>query len=115
METTGLNGKGQTNSDIDEMDPMGQLMPNGLTVAETNREMARTTEELYKNAFSKGFPMFYRDERANAPGEFIRANPDGSEDLVVYDMGARTYSVVERLMPSGKGLWARAAHEEVFA
>jgi len=60
---------------------MEQLMPNGLTVAETNREMAKTTEELYKNAFSKGLPLFYRDERTNTPGEFVRANPDGSEDI----------------------------------
>jgi len=34
MKTTGMDGKGQKGS-------MEQLMPNGLTVAETNREMAK--------------------------------------------------------------------------
>lgn len=86
---------------------LDQLMPNGLTVAETNEKTAKLTEEIHNEAFSKGIPMFYRDERAKAPKEFIRANPDGSEDLVSYDMATRSYSVLKSLLPAGKGYWSK--------
>lgn len=86
---------------------LDQLMPNGLTVAETNEKTGKLTTEIHKEAFSKGVPMFYRDERAKAPKEFIRANPDGSEDLVRYDMATRSYSVLKSLLPAGKGYWSK--------
>ena len=86
---------------------LDQLMPNGLAVAETNEKTAKLTEDIHREAFSKGVPMFYRDERAKAPKEFIRANPDGSEDLVRYDMATRSYSVLKSLLPVGKGYWSK--------
>ncbi|WP_157278554.1 hypothetical protein [Olivibacter sitiensis] len=86
---------------------LDQLMPNGLTVAETNEKTAKITEDIHREAFSMGVPMFYRDERAKAPKEFIRANPDGSEDLVSYDMATRSYSVLKSLLPAGKGYWSK--------
>src|SRR5690606_975293 len=91
----------------DEKRNLEQLMPSGLTVAETNEKTARLTEEIHKEAFSKGIPMFYRDERAKTPKEFIRANPDGSEDLVSYDLATRSYSVLKSLLPAGKGYWSK--------
>lgn len=86
---------------------LDQSMPNGLTVAETNEKTAKLTEDIHREAFSKGVPMFYRDERVKAPKEFIRANPDGSEDLVSYDMATRSYSVLKSLLPAGKGYWSK--------
>src|SRR5690606_18794101 len=91
----------------DEKRNLKQRMPNGLTVAETNEKMAKLTEDIHRDAFSKGVPMFYRDERAKAPKEFIRANPDGSEDLVSYDLTTRNYSVIKSLLPAGKGYWSK--------
>ncbi|MDX3915621.1 MAG: hypothetical protein QHC79_18895 [Pseudosphingobacterium sp.] len=91
----------------DEKRNIKQRMPNGLTVAETNQKTAKLTEDIHRDAFSKGVPMFYRDERAKAPKEFIRANPDGSEDLVSYDLATRSYSVLKSLLPAGKGYWSK--------
>ena len=87
-----------------------EQMPNGLSVTVTNGETANLTEEIHKEAFSKGVPMFYRDERAKAPKEFIRANPDGSEDLVSYDLNTRSYSVIAHLLPAGKGYWSKLSN-----
>lgn len=81
-------------------------MPNGLTVEETNSKTFTTTENLYKNAFSKGIAMYYQDERSNAPQEFVRANPDGSEDLVKFDLPTRSYSIIKKLVPADEGRWA---------
>ncbi|MGJ1203833.1 hypothetical protein ACR779_03610 [Sphingobacterium lactis] len=86
---------------------LDQLMPNGSTVAETNEKTAKLTEEIHREAISRDVPMFYRDERARATKEFVRANPDGSEDLVSYDMATRSYSVLKPLLPVGKGYWSK--------
>jgi len=83
--------------------PYQHILPNGSTIAEDDQRAALLTDELYKNAFKKGIPMFYRDERAKGPKEFIRANPDGSEDLVSYKLENRSYSLLKNLLPPGKG------------
>lgn len=80
-----------------------QIMPNGLSVAETNKRTAKVTEDLYKNSFSKNVPVFYRDERTTPPDEFVRANPDSSEDLVRYNIEKRVYTVLRPLAAVGKG------------
>lgn len=82
------------------------ILPNGLTIAETNNITAIATERLYMDAFDKQIPMFYRDGRLKNPKEFIRANPDGSEDLVSYDIDKRDYTLVKKLVPPGKGYWS---------
>ena len=81
-----------------------EVMPNGLTIAETNERTAKVTLELYRNSFSKNVPVYYRDERTINENDFIRANPDGSEDLVNYDLDRRDYSVVKALLSEGKGV-----------
>lgn len=88
---------------------LDQLMPNGSTVGQTNEKTAELTEEIHREAFSRGVSMFYRDERARAPKEFVRANPDGSEDLVSYDLATRSYSVLKSLLPAGKGYWSKVS------
>jgi len=82
------------------------ILPNGHTIDETNKMTALTIEELYRHAFEKGVPMFYQDERTKGPKEFIRANPDGSEDLISYNLKKRNYTVIKKLLPPGKGYWA---------
>lgn len=91
-----------------EIDPLkGEvLLSSGFTVAEAEDEAARITDKLYKDAFNKGIPMFYRDERTNDSSQFIRANPDGSEDLVSFNAITREYSLLRKLVPSGKGYWS---------
>ena len=80
------------------------------TIDKVNKNTTKRTLEIHEEAFSKGVPMFYRDERAKAPKEFIRANPDGSEDLVEYDIATRSYAVVKPLLPAGKGYWSNVSH-----
>lgn len=38
--------------------------------------------------------MYCRDDRATPPKEFIRANPDGSEDLVSLDLSRADYAAL---------------------
>ncbi len=99
----------------ENQNPEDILLSNGLTIDETNRRSALLTEELYKNAFEKGVSMIYRDERTKAPDEFIRANPDGSEDLVAYDLGKRNHILIKKLIPPGKGYWAYLIPAETTA
>ncbi|MFI5139562.1 MAG: hypothetical protein ACHQIM_17210, partial [Sphingobacteriales bacterium] len=93
-------------SSPDEQVSDNEIMPNGITIAETNKRTALITEELYMHAFEKGVPMFYRDNRVKYPKEFIRANPDGSEDLVTYNLEKRNYTLMKNLAPPGKGYWS---------
>lgn len=86
--------------------PIAQVFLNSLTVAEICRRTANVTDDRYREAFRKGIPMFYHDMRTTRPNEFIRANPDGSEDLVCYDIATRGYTLTKHLLPAGKGRWA---------
>ena len=88
-------------------DILDTIMPEGRSIKQTNERSAKTVENLHREAFAKGLPMFYRDERCNKDNkEFIRANPDGSEDLVEYDFDSRSYTFVRHLLPEGKGYWS---------
>ncbi len=80
-------------------------LPNGLTVSATEKAMKETTEKLYTDAFNKGIPMYYQDGRTSE-SQFIRANPDGSEDLVEFDMKEDNYKFVKQAEPVGRGQWA---------
>lgn len=94
-------------ADIDHIKrASSEIMPNGLTLAESNKRMAKATEDLHRSAFERGIPMYYRDERTNPPKEFVRANPDGSEDLVSLDLDTDQYSLIKRLAQPGKGYWS---------
>lgn len=57
------------------------MLPHGKTIAETEEDAFELTRAMYADAFRKGVPMFYRDKRVQSSYEFVRANPDGSEDL----------------------------------
>lgn len=75
-------------------------------VTELNKAMAKRTEELYKEAFSKGVALHYKDERISKEGQYVQANPDGSEQLVELEPETRSYKVIRELCPAGQGFWA---------
>ncbi len=82
------------------------MLPNGKTIAETEQDAFELTRAMYAAAFRKGVPMFYRDKRVQFSHEFVRANPDGSEDLVSFDAASRSYTLIKNLTLAGKGFWA---------
>lgn len=81
-------------------------LPNGLSLQQTDDRSAEVITTLHREAFSKGVPMYYQDARAAPPKEFIRANPDGSEDLVSLDLSTADYTLIKHLLPKGEGSWA---------
>lgn len=83
-----------------------QPLPNGLSLQQTNDKAEEAVKNLHRDAFSKGVAMYYRDLRATPPKEFIRANPDGSEDLVSLDLSTAEYALIRHLVPQRKGSWA---------
>jgi len=82
------------------------LLAGGRTVFEVEKETQVITDKLYADAFEKGLSMYYKDGRTTAPTEFIRANPDGSEDLVSFDTTKREYTLLKKLVPKGQGHWS---------
>ena len=82
------------------------MLPHGKTIAETEQDAFELTRAMYPDAFRKGVPMFYSDKRVQSSHEFVRANPDGSEDLVSFDAATRSYTLIRNLAPAGKGFWA---------
>lgn len=82
---------------------VNEVMANGRTVAETNELTAKATLDVYRNSFSRNVPVRYKDERTLSPDEFVQANPDGSEDLVKYNLTSRSHTVIKRLVEKGKG------------
>ncbi|NOT74976.1 MAG: hypothetical protein HOP08_08600 [Cyclobacteriaceae bacterium] len=82
------------------------ILSSGRTVTETEAEVQKITDKLYADAFSKGIPMFYKDGRSTDLTQFIRANPDGSEDLVNFDATKGEYTLIKNLVSSGAGYWS---------
>lgn len=82
------------------------MLPHGKTIVETEHDAFVLTRAMYAETFRKGVPMFYRDNRVKSSHGFVRANPDGSEDLVSFDDLTRSYTLIRNLAPAGKGYWA---------
>lgn len=82
------------------------MLPPGKTIAETEQDAFELTVAMYADAFRKGVPMFYRDKRVQSSHEFVRANPDGSDDLVSFYAATRSYTLIKNLALAGKGFWA---------
>jgi hypothetical protein len=74
------------------------VLSSGRTVTETEEEAQKITDELYADAFRKGIPMFYKDDRSKALTQFIRADPNGSEDLVDFDVTKGEYTIIKNLL-----------------
>jgi hypothetical protein len=82
------------------------VFSSGLNGLQVEEEAKKITDALYMDAFSKGIPMFYQDERTKGVTQFIRANPDGSEDLVNFDSIKKEYFLIRNLALAGKGQWS---------
>jgi hypothetical protein len=82
------------------------ILPSGISIKELEKKSRSKIEEIYMDAFSKGLPRYYEDERC-AGGEYvIRAMPDGSEDLINFDWETRNEVLVRHLLPPGQGKFA---------
>lgn len=79
------------------------VLPSGLTVAETERRMNERIANLYVEFWEKGLTPKYRDKRCSSENEYIGANSDGSEDLLLFNSKTRSYTFLRQLVPPGKG------------
>ncbi len=84
------------------------ILSSGRTIWETEAEAQKIISKLYADTFGKGIPLFYKDERTKILTQFIRANPDGSEDLVNFDSANREYEFLKNLVPKRQGHWSFA-------
>lgn len=82
------------------------ILPSGLTIQEAEQESRSNVEEIYIRAFAKELPRYYEDERCTGEKNMVRANPDGSEDLVDFDWQTGTETFIKNLLPPGKGEFA---------
>ncbi len=82
------------------------LLPNGLTIEETEAATAVIVEEIYIKAFASNVAIHYKDGRCNNKTEFIEAKPDGSEDLVWLDEKTDMFNFLKHLLPPKLGKWA---------
>ena len=82
------------------------VLPNGLTIAETERQHKEAVIQLYLDEWERGMVPKYRDERCSSDAEFIGANADGSEDLLLFDGATRTFTFLRCLAEPGQGKYA---------
>jgi len=82
------------------------ILPSGLTPKQAEEEGRRRVEVDYLEAFALGLSRYYEDERCSGERETIRANADGSEDLVDYEWETRKATLLKRLQPAGMGKYA---------
>jgi hypothetical protein len=98
---SGLLSKRKSSAQKEEI-----MFSSGLNGLQLEEEAKKITDKIYMDAFSKGIPMFYQDDRTKGLKQFIRANPDGSEDLVSFDSPSREYTLIRNLALAGEGPWS---------
>jgi hypothetical protein len=89
----------------------GYMLPSGLTIQEAEQVSRNNVEDIYIKAFAKELPRYYEDERCTGEKNMIRANPDGSEDLVDFNWQDGTETFIQHLVPPGKGKFAYLLHD----
>ena len=77
-------------------------LSNGKTIKEVNEEVRKEVERIYLEGWAKGISIPFGDKEGN----YYLANPDGSEDLVSYDINTRSYQIISRTADKGKGRYA---------
>ncbi|MGN1218702.1 MAG: xenobiotic reductase B [Phocaeicola sp.] len=77
-------------------------LSNGKTIKEVNNEVRKEVERIYLEGWAKGISIPFWDKEGN----YYLANPDGSEDLVNYNVSTRSYQIISRTADKGKGRYA---------
>lgn len=85
------------------------IFNSGLNATQIEDEAKRIRDKIYAEAFMRDLPMYYRDHRTDGTKNFIRANADGSEDLVSLVVASRGYRLIKHLLVSGKAQFAHLA------
>jgi hypothetical protein len=86
------------------MDINNITLPNGKTLKESDVLAKANQEDLYTETFAKGHYIIYFDQGCPV-GHAIRANSDGSEDLLNHDE-VHNQILVKRLAEKGNGKYA---------
>lgn len=77
-------------------------LSNGKTIKEVNEDVRKEVERIYLEGWAKGIAIPFWDKEGN----YYLATPDGSEDLVSYDVNTRSYQIISRTADKGKGRYA---------
>lgn len=77
-------------------------LSNGKTIRQINSEVSKEVERIYLEGWSKGISIPFWDGKGN----YYLANPDGSEDLVNYNVNTRTYQIISRVSQVGEGAFS---------
>lgn len=77
-------------------------LSNGKTVKEANHDVSHEIERIYLESWAKGVSVPFWDGNGN----IYLANPDGSEDKVLFESKTRTYHVITRTAQAGQGRYA---------
>ncbi len=77
-------------------------LSEGKTVREVNEAVRQEVERIYVEGWKIGIAIPFRDGNGN----ICLANPDGSEDLVEFNSGERSYKVISRIANVGQGRFA---------
>jgi len=69
-----------------------------------NPKVQTRIEKIYLDAWQKGVSVQYKDERCKSDDQYIYANPDGSEDLILFDAKTRDITILQKgISEPGKG------------
>jgi hypothetical protein len=85
------------NSSIDHL-----RSSNGKTFGEIRKDTRAAIENIYLECWAKGISVPFWDNEGN----HYMANPDGSEDLINYNVETRSYKVISQAAAAGKGRFA---------
>lgn len=77
-------------------------LSNGKTIKRVNEEVRKEVELIYLEGWAKGISIPFKDKEGN----IYLANPDGSEDLVIFNRKERSYKIVSRVAQAGEGRYA---------
>ncbi len=89
-------------------------MSSGVSACAFEDAADTNTVELYRQAFSLGLSLNNRDSRCQADAEFVKFNPDGSEDLYCMGEDLKTEIFIHQLVPPGQGKWAYLQMGEIY-
>ena len=90
------------------------ILPSGLSLNQAEEEGFKLVEAEYIKSFISGHSRYYSDERSAGKKQSIRANADGSEDLIEFDRQTGNETLIRNLVPVGKGKYAYLLRDPRF-